>query len=283
MSGENKTIVRVQDLIVGVKNDEKTGNKHRFTINYGTFDINLGDFVLIRGRNGCGKSTFLRFFRLQGVNYFEVLNGSILFLENGFPDKSIAKYTDDECTRLNCMVSYIGQEEKFLTFDSAYSFIYNYCKHALSYDKTVPLKEKRERLKSVDEIIHEYYDKYLAASFQCKNYRTFKAKNVHSWSGGQQKMINVLAGLIKAEVLGLKLIVMDEPLNNLDGRNKDILNYLITDIRKRDVAVMAITHCQIFDGVNKVLDLVEREDGVREATLLEKGVSAHSECLESFH
>lgn len=282
MSGENKTIVSVKDLVVGVINDEKADD-YRFKIQYGTFDIGLGDFVLIRGRNGCGKSTFLRLFRLQGVNYFKVLGGGIYFLENGFPDKSIHMYSTDQLTRLNCMVSYIGQEEKFLTFDSAYSFIYNSCKLALSYDNSLSLKEKTERLQKVDGIIYEYYEKYLAASFQCKNYKTFKTKNVHSWSGGQQKMINVLAGLIKAEVCGLKLVVMDEPLNNLDGRNKDILNNLIINIRKKNVAVIAITHCQIFDGVNKVLNLIEREDGVRQATLLEEGVPAHSECLESFH
>lgn len=281
MSGENKTIISVKDLVIGVTNDEKTENDFRFKIDYGTFDINLGDFVLIKGRNGCGKSTFLRLFHLQSVNYFKVLGGDILFKESGFPEKSIHLYTRDELTRLNCKVSYIGQEEEFFTSDSAYSYIYHVCDNALdSYYKGA---EKKNILKKVDSIICEYYEKYLAASFHCKNYKTFKSKNVRSWSGGQQKMINVLAGIIKAEVCGLKLVVMDEPLNNLDGRHKDIVNNLITNLRKRDVAVMAITHCQIFDGVNKVLNLVECEDGVRRATLLNQSEPPHSECLESFH
>ena len=281
MSGESKTIVSVKNLVLGVKNDEKTENDFRFKIDYGAFDIKLGDFVLIKGRNGCGKSTFLRLFRLQGVNYFKVTDGSILFLEDGFPEKSIHLYSTDELTRLNCMVSYIGQEEKFLTFDSAYSFIFNSCRLAMSYGN-MSAAEKSDRLKKVDGLISDYYEKYLAASFQCKNYKTFKTKNAHHWSGGQQKMINVLAGLIKAEVCGLKLVVMDEPLNNLDGMNKYILNELIKEVRKKDVAVMAITHCQIFDGVNKVLNIEEGVDGVRRAVLLEEGVPPHSDCLEAY-
>ncbi len=282
MSGENKTIVSVKDLVIGVKNDENNGGDFRFRIDYGTFDVCEGDFVLIKGRNGSGKSTFLRLFHLQNVNYFKVVGGEILFKERGFPDKSIHLYSTDELTRLNCMTSYIGQEEKFLTFDSAYSFIYNSCRIALEYDYALSRKEKRLRLEEVDRIIYDYYEKYLAFGFGCKSYKTFKNKNVHSWSGGQQKMINVLAGIIKAEVCKLKLVIMDEPLNNLDGRNKDVLNRLVADLRKNRIAVIAITHCQIFGGVNKILTISESEDGTKKATLAEKNDPPHSECLEPF-
>lgn len=282
MSGKNEKVVAVNDLTVLVKNDDKSGEDFRFKIEYGSFDINLGDFLLVKGRNGCGKSTFLRLFRLQSVNYFKVGGGSIKFYDEDFPDESIHLYSSDDLTKLNCRISYIGQEENFLSSDSAYSFIYNSCKYALACDKTLTVKEKRERLAEVDAAIAEYYEKYLAASFQCKNYKTFKNKNVRGWSGGQQKMINVLAGVIKAKLCGLKLVVMDEPLNNLDGRNKFILNHLIAELRQGSVAVIAITHCQIFDGVNKVLTLEECGDGVRRATLKETGEPSHSECLENY-
>ena len=281
MSGENKTVVSVKDLVVCVSNDEKEGGEYRFKIEYGTFDINLGDFVLLKGRNGCGKSTFLRLFHLQGVNYFKVGGGSISFNENGFPDKSIHEYSRDELPRLNRMISYIGQDDRFQTSDSAYSFIYNSCRYALECDGKLTSAERKARLKEVDGTSLKYYEEYLSSSFKC-SYATFKRKNVRAWSGGQQKMINVLAGIIKAKLCGLKLVVMDEPLNNLDGRNKFILNNLIADLRKQDVAVLAITHCQIFDGVNKVLHLEEQPDGTRKATLSDCAVPAHVECLEAY-
>ncbi len=283
MSEQNKTVICVRDLVLGVKDDEHTGETFRFLIEYGSFDIELGDFVLIKGRNGCGKSTFLRLFHLQGQSYFKVVGGNIYFRAPGFPDASIQHYSVGELTHLNCAISYIGQEERFLSSDSAYSYIYNACKIALDYDRTMTAAQKRQKLSEVDGVIRDYYEKYLASSFLCKNYKTFKNKNVRAWSGGQQKMINVLAGIIKAKVCGLRLVVMDEPLNNLDGRNKDILNKLIADLRRGDVAIMAITHCQIFDGVNKVLNLVEGDDGIRRATLYTHGEPAHTECLESFN
>lgn len=282
MSCESKTIISVKDLVLGVINDERTQNDYRFRIEYGSFEIKEGDFVLIKGRNGCGKSTFLRLFRLQSVNYFKVLEGSIFFLDEGFPQKSIERYSTDELTRLNCSVSYIGQEERFLSRDSAYSYIYECCRLTLSYQK-LTAAERAEKLKEVDRRISEYYEKYLAVSFRCKNYKTFKNKNVHAWSGGQQKMINVLAGVIKAEVCGLKLLIMDEPLNNLDGRNKDILNKLLKELRSRPIAVLAVTHCQIFDGINKVLSISEIDENTRRAVFSSCDVPAHAECLEPFH
>lgn len=294
MSEQNDVVVSVRDLKLGVKNDEKTektektDERFRFTIEYGRFDIRLGDFVLIKGRNGSGKSTFLRLFHLQGIDYFEVTGGDIYFYAPDFPDKkSIHNYSVNELTHLNCCISFIGQEERFLSSDSAYSYIYSTCKIALEHDKSLTNEQKHARLLEVDSVIREYYDKYLSSSFLCKDYKTFKRKNVRAWSGGQQKMINVLAGIIKAKICKLRLVVMDEPLNNLDGRNKDILNKLIRELMSEgSVAVMAITHCQIFDGVNKVLQLEEGEDGVHRATLWDiqnrPEDKPHKECLEDF-
>lgn len=283
MSEQNNCVVSIRDLVLGVKDDESTQNEFRFKIEYGSFDINADDFVLIKGRNGSGKSTFLRLFHLQGANYFEFLNGGAYFYGEGCPNTSIQNYSIDEKSHLNRVVSFIEQEDRFLSSDSAYSYIYNLCKIALNDNKSLSLSQKRERLREVDSVIFEYYEKYLAKSFQCKSYKTFKNKNVRAWSGGQKKMINVLAGIIKAKICSLKLLIMDEPLNNLDGRNKDILNKLIGELRNAGVAILAITHCQIFDGVNKVLNITEDGDGVHRATLINQCEPAHSECLECYN
>ncbi len=279
MSNQNNSVVSVKDLVVTLHGDD--GNER--DIHYGSFDIYPGDFILVKGRNGSGKSTFLRLFHLQGIRYFSVKSGDILFREEGFPKTSIHTYSESQISHLNRAISFIGQEERFCSNDSAYSYIYYVCKRALEGNHSLTHAQKEAMLHRVDEMIREYYDLYLAKSFECKKYKTFKNKNVRAWSGGQQKMINVLAGVIKAQVCGLKLVLMDEPLNNLDGRNKDILNKLITQLRNSNVAILTITHCQIFDGVNKTLLLTETEDGTRYATLHEYGEPAHSGCLEAYN
>lgn len=278
MSEQNKSILSVRELTLSIASDGVVPKEVR----YGSFDIYPGDFLLIRGRNGCGKSTLLRMLRLQGTNYFTVKSGEMIFHGEGFSEKSINKYTAEELTRLNRSVSFIGQEEQFLSSDSAYSYIYNVCRIALESNRSLSSAEKRARLSAVDGMIYDYYEKYLSKSFDLATYKTFKRKNVRSWSGGQQKMINVLAGIIKTKAAELPLLVMDEPLNNLDGMNKFILNKLISELRCGGVAVMAITHCQIFGGVNKLLTIEEGEDGIRRATLSEGEVYAHGECLEAY-
>lgn len=281
---QDKTVVEVKDLKIGVlAENAQDGKKYRFTIDYGSFNINEGDFLLVKGRNGYGKTTFLKLFHLQGVNYFRVVAGDVYFRDSAFAaDKSIIDFSNDELTKLNRYVSFVGQEEIFKTGATAYTTIYDYCKTAINESENLTKEEKKRKLASVADVIKEYFDKYLQKSFECPSFRAFKTKGVKTWSGGQQKMINVLAGVIKAKVCGLRLIVMDEPLNNLDGRNKDILNTLIKELRAGGVAVIAITHCQIFDKINKVLTITESAPGERRAIYEEREEPSHAECLEVF-
>ena len=281
---QDKTVVEVKDLTIGVlAENAQDGKKYRFTIDYGSFNINEGDFLLVKGRNGYGKTTFLKLFHLQGVNYFRVVEGDVYFRDSAFAaDKSIIDFSNDELTKLNRYVSFVGQEEIFKTGATAYTTIYDYCKTAINESENLTKEEKKRKLASVADVIKEYFDKYLQKSFECPSFRAFKTKGVKTWSGGQQKMINVLAGIIKAKACGLRLIVMDEPLNNLDGRNKDILNTLVKELRADGVAVIAITHCQIFDGINKVLTITESAPGERKAIYAECEEPSHTECLEVF-
>lgn len=284
MPQDKRSVVEVKNLKIGVLAENAASDKkYRFTIDYGSFTVNEGDFLLVKGRNGYGKTTFLKLFHLQGVNYFRVTQGDVYFRAAGFaPDKSIIDFAGDELTRLNRCVSYVGQEEIFKTGATAYSTIYDYCKTAINESKTLSSDEKKQKLAYAADIIKEYFDKYLQKSFECPSFKAFRTKSVKTWSGGQQKMINVLAGIVKAKACGLRLIVMDEPLNNLDGRNKDILNTLVKELRADGVAVIAITHCQIFDGINKVLTITENAEGERKAIFSEREEPSHAECLEAF-
>lgn len=289
MSEQNKqAVATVKDLVIGVKHEENTGELYRFQIDYGSFEIYPGDFILIKGHNGSGKSTFLRLFHMNSYKYFDFVRGGLIFHDTGFPEDSIQRYSNDMHTNLKCAITFIGQEERFLSSDSAYSYIFKVCETSLQNRKNNGMAytraQKQELRRRIDGMIREYYDRYLEKSFGCKDYSTFKRKNVRDWSGGQQKMINVLAGIIKARICEVRLVLMDEPLNNLDGKNKAILNRLISDLRREQpIAIVAITHCLIFEGVNRVLTLVDERPDLRRAVLTECSEDVHKECLENYY
>ena len=49
------------------------------------------------------------------------------------------------------------------------------------------------------------------------------------------------------------------------------------------IAIMAITHCQIFEGINKVITITPSPDKKINKALCEKRIEIpHSECLEDF-
>ena len=104
----------------------------------------LPEVIVFAGPNGSGKSTFLRLFHLQGVDYFRIEQGGIYFCSESFPNESIHKYSSHQLSRLNCFISYIGQEERFITSDSAYSYIYRVTKYAL--DEQDLSKEEKDLL-----------------------------------------------------------------------------------------------------------------------------------------
>lgn len=304
MSSQNEAVVSVKDLTLKLR---------KFTVNYGSFDIFPGDFVIVKGRNGSGKSTFLSLFNLQGIDYFKIVNGGIYFNDPAFPEKSIHRYNEngrDYLSDLRHVISFIGQKDKFLSYSSAYSYIMEVCKRAIKYNLSKEYSgvknlfrfwnayfKERRKLK---DLIKKYFKEYLAESFMTENYskaddkvfkrdyRVFMTQNMSKWSGGQQKMINVLSGIIKAEICGLRLMVMDEPLNNLDGKNKKILNDIIQNLRNtnKDIAIIVITHCQIFDGINKTLTITEDENESvckeKFAVFEVKNEIAHKECLENY-
>ena len=102
-------------------------------------------------------------------------------------------------------------------------------------------------------------------------------------------MLNLISGIIKAEIMGAKLILMDEPLNNLDAKNKALFSAIIEKMRKErreagnPIAIMAITHCQIFDGINKVITITPDPASHKNTVACERRLMEyHSECLEDF-
>ena len=283
MPNEKRIILSVDNLCLRLL-ETKTD------IDYGSFDIEGDDFVIIKGSNGSGKSTFLKLFaptKLTG--YCGLVRGKMFYRDAGLGDSDIFSRGYDRAKLLRRIVN-ITQEERFSSWASAYTAMLEPATVAVKEDTTLSAKQKAEKIARAKELVRYYYEEVLRKSgaFTTGPF-AFRYKKATSFSGGQQKMLNLLSGIIKAEVIEARLILMDEPLNNLDAKNKAIFSAMITALRRRrreegnPIAIMAITHCQIFEGINKVITIIPSPDKKLNKALCETRLETpHSECLEDF-
>lgn len=277
MSENKKIIFKINDLSLNIF--DFYGNKSQ-KISYGSFEIRGGDFAIIKGRNGSGKSTLFHLLSLTDTGYFSIESGSVIYSAEGFPDISIDKYGDSLASALRRDIVYIGQEERFLSWHSAYDALYSQAEVAVN--EKYSGEARRKKLCLIHTLIEGYFNDYIREIFKCKDFREFRKRKVTSFSGGQMKMLSVLSGIIKAKVCESSLIIMDEPLNNLDGKNKYYLNKIFSEFRNDSVAMLIITHCQIFDGINRVINITDVKAGEVKAEVIDMSVPPHSDCLEAF-
>ena len=233
-------------------------------VNYGSITINNGDFITIEGANGIGKSTFLNLLNRDG-NYYSI-EGDVLI-----DNISIFDYDVYELRR--SVVANINQNDVFIRGESTYHALIRPAINAIADRNNI--KEKKKEIK---ELAFNYYRKYLYSFFYPHEKNSAKKKRllnnpkadlkfmyfqpVSTLSGGQQKMIHILQGVLKAKTIGCRLLLLDEPLNNLDKDNKKVLIELINDLRdnNKDMAILLITHCKVFPGVNTVLKISDGEN-----------------------
>ncbi len=290
MSNEKKVILSVRDLVLQIA---ATGT----LIDYGSFDIALGDFVILKGNNGSGKSTFFKIFSTSAAdNYCRHARGSVRYLEGDLAQKAVLADRSgtmpqqgvNERQRLLRRIVYISQEESFTSYASAEKAILQATEIAIDEEPSLTAAQRKKMKADARSLCKYYYEKVLLAykSFDVKS-STFKIKKATSYSGGQQKMLSLISGLVKAEVMKSKLLLMDEPLNNLDSKNKTLFRELLEGMRQKraaegdPIAIMAITHCQIFEGINKVITItVDPAVKCNTAVCVEGSLDCHRECLE---
>ena len=235
------------------------------TIDYGTMNIPYGKTVLIEGPNGSGKSTLLNILTGRGKDYLTIESGNLFIY-----GKELSSYNDSDLKR---KVVYIDQEEVFLNRESAFHYLKRSANAAVSC-----FKNKKELQKKIEDMIYSYYTEYLYSFFTEKDKKKantldfrnnpnkdlrFKyCKKASDLSGGQRKMLHLLSGIIKAKVADCKLILMDEPLNNLDKENKRFLIKALDNLRKTnpDITILLITHCRIFPGIKDIIQITKEEN-----------------------
>ena len=172
-----------------------------------TFDINEGELVCILGPSGCGKTTLLN-------------------IIGGF----VSDYSGDVLLS-NENINNIPPEKREIAtvFQSYGLFTHKNVIDNVSYGLKLLKIDKNTRGKRAKEMLEKVglagYDK----------------KKIKELSGGEQQRV----AIARSMVLNPKLLLLDEPLSNLDVHLRDVMRKEIKRIQKQfGVTMIIVTHDQ---------------------------------------
>ena len=78
-----------------------------------------------------------------------------------------------------------------------------------------------------------------------------------------------------------RLLLMDEPLNNLDKEYKLKVNRLLQELRATTkMAVLVITHCHLFEGINRSMIYEKKTENLCKVKIEEKAPQPNEQCLK---
>ena len=187
-----------------------------------TFDINEGELVCILGPSGCGKTTLLN-------------------IIGGF----VSDYSGDVLLS-NENINNIPPEKREIAtvFQSYGLFTHKNVIDNVSYGLKLLKIDKNTRGKRAKEMLEKVglagYDK----------------KKIKELSGGEQQRV----AIARSMVLNPKLLLLDEPLSNLDVHLRDVMRKEIKRIQKQfGVTMIIVTHDQedAFKLSNRVIVINE--------------------------
>lgn len=252
-------ILSVKQFSLRIGNEDKIVN--------GSFSVSPGDVVLLTGPNGCGKSTVIKILMGAALGYKDLeysCAGAV------YKDSGDILHSESANELFRRKVCYVSQEDEFETdsvFDCfvnsiSYSVTENREKFVLDFVRRFGIPEcfsvhanscrfdrkcrQIARLAGIDAGNLTDADKEAVC---------FLAMNIRHMSGGQRKLMNIFSNLVRYSFCDL--LILDEPLNNLDYSNVRAFSNVLTRIYKSmpDLAVLLVTHCRSIPIVNRVISI----------------------------
>ena len=247
---KDKYLIQTEDLVLTLNSNPA------YEFHYGNMNIEYGRFVEIVGPNGSGKSTFLNLL-LNYASHITIKKGSIKICGE---DLFTLKTENVKANIVN-----INQEEDFIHRESLYAYLIRPTKATLEYFSR---QERQQKLLELEEHVTKIYDTIIAPMIYKANSK-HSLKNVKdkiqfkylsrfsSLSGGQQKIMHILQGVLKACFCKYPLVLLDEPLNNLDKENKKLLIKIIQNLRNErpEMLFLIVTHCRVFPFIDSKISL----------------------------
>ena len=232
-------------------------------------NVSRGSVIFFTGNNGSGKSTLLRALFSVNPNYdyfnFIVSKDTLMNLNSSHKFSIDISSFSQNIVEYHKSISYLDQHVSFLSRDSVLDAVKRFALVALYecrrfYSKT----DYRDKLYEIECLSEKYAFDYLVDIYQNseKYYKSIDKKKTaisilkqvkaDNCSYGQQKLISILASIIKAIVLECDILALDEPLNHLDPNNKAYIVKLLSDLietRNKEgnpLTIFIVSHCLVF-------------------------------------
>ena len=181
-------------------------------VNNFNIDVEKGELISILGPSGCGKTTTLRMI----AGFITPTSGDI-FLSG----EKITDYPPE--TR---PVSTVFQNYALFPHLTVYENIEYGLRYPLKVGKKLNKKEKKERTQKMISLV---------------NLKGLENRRIDQLSGGQQQRV----ALARSLVLEPKVLLLDEPLSNIDTKLRETVRNEIRKIQKElGITMIFVTHDQ---------------------------------------
>lgn len=188
-----------------------------------SFSVNDKDFIIVTGKNGAGKSTLIK--GILGL--IKPMSGEIIF------DSSLNRK----------LIGYMPQETKVdSSFPaSVYEIVLSGTINKLGYK---PFYSKEAKSKAIEAL-------------KILNIYNIKNRSFSDLSGGQRQKTLLARSLCATD----KLLILDEPSNNLDQASREEFYLLLMKLNKElGITIIMISHDQDIDKILGTKQLIIKDN-----------------------